>query len=67
MLLVEIKAMSGASFVRAEHVVAIQQSESSRCTLVMLGGTVVSCMEPVRDVAARIEAALAALHSEKQG
>eukprot|EP01037_Dinobryon_pediforme_P017893 gene17892-18124_t len=50
--------MSGASFVRAEHVVAIQQSESSRCTLVMLGGTVVSCMEPVRDVAARIEAAL---------
>eukprot|EP01037_Dinobryon_pediforme_P017826 gene17826-18054_t len=51
MLLVEIKAMSGASFVRAEHVVAIQQSESSRCTLVMLGGTVVSCMEPVRDAA----------------
>jgi|GEM_PF-6193199 len=66
MNLVEIKALSGASFVRAELVVAIQQAESTRCTLIMQGGTVVSCTESVRDVAARIEAALAAAAHEAQ-
>ncbi len=67
MLLVEMKALSGACFVRAEHVLAITQTEPTKCSLVMVGGTVVSCVEPVRDVAARLEKALAAEISTKEG
>lgn len=67
MLLVEIKALSGAAFVRAEHVLAITQTEPTKCNILMVGGTLVSCIEPVRVVADRIEAAIMGESAEAKG
>ncbi len=67
MLLVEMKALSGACFVRAEHILAITQTEPTKCNLVMVGGTTVSCVEPVRVVADRVEKALAQEAAAKEG
>ena len=61
MQLVEVKSLGGLNFVRAAHVIAVQQVEPTKCSIVMVGGTVVNCAEPARDIAARLEAALAAL------
>jgi hypothetical protein len=60
MQLVEVKSLGGVNFVRAAHVIAVQQVEQTKCLIVMVGGTIVNCAEPARDIAARIEAALAA-------
>ncbi len=58
MQLVEVKSLGGVNFVRAAHVIADQQVESTKCQIVMLGGTIVNCAESARDIAARLEAAL---------
>jgi len=55
---IEVKSLSGSSYVRARDVLAVQMLDQKRCSLVMSGGAAISCNEPAAEVVARIEAAL---------
>lgn len=60
MIFLEVKALAGQNYVRADDVLAVQGLDPKRCAVVMRGGVTVPCSEPAADVVARLEAALAA-------
>jgi len=60
MIFIEVKALSGANYVRAGEVLAVQTLDAKRCAVIVQGGVSVSCNEPAADVVARLEAALGA-------
>ena len=55
---VEVRTLSGASYVRATDVIAVQHVDAQKSTVLMAGGTNLSCSEPAKAVMARVEAAL---------
>ena len=55
---VEIRALGGASFVRATEVIAVQYLEPQKCNVLMSGGASLSCAEPATQIRARMDAAL---------
>jgi hypothetical protein len=57
MLYVQVKALAGFNYVRADQVIAIAATEPGKCSLVMAGGVTVPCAEPAKDVIERLEAA----------
>ena len=57
---VPVKALAGSNFVRADQVVAVAATETSKCNIYLIGGVTVPCNEPAKDVIARIEAATTA-------
>jgi hypothetical protein len=63
MQFIQIKALAGSNFVRADQVIAIYATEPGKCTVSMAGGVTVPCSEPAKDVMERVEAATRA----KQG
>jgi hypothetical protein len=63
MQFIQIKALAGSNFVRADQVIAIYATEPGKCTVAMAGGVTVPCSEPAKDVMERVEAATRA----KQG
>jgi len=63
MQFIQIKALAGHNFVRADQVIAVYATEPGKCTIAMAGGVTVPCSEPAKDVIERVEAAARA----KQG
>jgi hypothetical protein len=57
MQFIQIKALAGHNYVRADQVIAVYATEPGKCTLAMAGGVTVPCSEPVKDIVERIEAA----------
>jgi hypothetical protein len=57
MQFVQLKALAGVNFVRADQVIAVYATEPGKCTIAMAGGVTVPCAEPVKDVIERIEKA----------
>jgi hypothetical protein len=57
-LFVEVRTLSGASYIRAPDVIAVQFVDTQKSTVLMAGGTNLSVAEPAKLVMARIEAAL---------
>ena len=55
---VEIRALGGASYVRAGEVIAVQYLEPQKCNVLLSGGASLSCAEPATQVRARMDAAL---------
>lgn len=59
MIFVEVKALGGSNFIRADMVVAVSQNDPRKCSIVVQGGgNSIPCAEPARDVIDRLEAAL---------
>jgi hypothetical protein len=53
---VVVKTKSGFAYVRPEHVVAINASDSADCLILMTDGVTIAATEPAEDVVARLEA-----------
>jgi hypothetical protein len=60
MVFIEVKALAGINFIKAGDVLAVQYSDPGRCSVVMVGGVSLACMEAASVVAAKIEAVFAA-------
>ena len=56
---VAVKALGGYNYVRPDQVIAIAGGEGTKCNIFMAGGITVPCSETVKDVVARIQAAMA--------
>jgi hypothetical protein len=56
---VAVKSLGGYNYVRPDQVIAIAGVEGSKCNIYMSGGITVPCSETVKDIVARIEAAMA--------
>jgi hypothetical protein len=57
MQFIQLKALAGVNFVRADQVIAVYATEPSKCTVAMAGGVTVPCAEPAKDVIERNEKA----------
>ena len=64
---VEVRTLSGASYVRAPDVIAVQYVDAQKSMVLMAGGTNLSCAEPAKLVMARIEAALSSTSETAHG
>ena len=51
-----VKTRQGFSYIRPEHVLAIDANDSTSCTLVLSGGVTINSTEPAEDLVARMEA-----------
>lgn len=60
MRFIQLKALAGANFVRADQVIAVYATEPGRCTVALAGGVTVACAEPAKDVIERVETAMRA-------
>ena len=56
---VAVKALGGYNYVRPDQVIAVAGVEGAKCNIYLAGGTTVPCSEPIKDVIARLEAAMA--------
>jgi hypothetical protein len=62
---VAVKSLGGYNYVRPDQVMAVAGVEGTKCNIYMFGGITVPCSETVKEVVARIEAAMAgAAHLE---
>jgi hypothetical protein len=52
---VVVKTKSGFAYVRPDHVVAINASDSADCLILMTDGVTIAATEPAEDVVARLE------------
>lgn len=57
---IQVKALGGFNYVRADQVMAVATAEQTKCNVYMAGGVTVPCSEPAVDVVARLEAAAVA-------
>ena len=55
MIYVQVKAMAGVNYVRANDILAVQFTDREKCTLMLTGGALMPCYEPAAVVVARIE------------
>ena len=56
---IEVKSLAGQNFILADQVIAVQQTEASKCLVLMAGGLSIPCNEAARDVVERLETILA--------
>jgi hypothetical protein len=54
---IQLKALAGFNYVRADQVIAVSATEPSKCNVVMVGGVIIPCAEPVKDVLERLQGA----------
>jgi hypothetical protein len=59
MQFIQLKALAGVNFVRADMVIAVYATEPGKCTVALAGGVTVPCAEPAKDVIERVEKARA--------
>jgi len=50
-----VKTKAGFAYIRPEHVVAINASDSDDCMILMTDGVTIAATEPAEDVVARLE------------
>ena len=51
-----VKTRAGFAYIRPEHVVAINATDSTDCTVLLTDGVAIAASEPAEDVVARLEA-----------
>ena len=56
---VEVKALAGFHYVRADQVIGVSATEPVKCNIILSGGVTVPCSESAKDVLAKVEAAAA--------
>ena len=50
-----VKTKSGFAYLRPEHVLAINATDSAECLILMTHGVTIAATEPAEDVVARLE------------
>ncbi len=55
MIYIQVKAMAGTNYVRANDVLAVQFTDREKCTLMLTGGILMPCYEPAATVVGRLE------------
>jgi hypothetical protein len=50
-----VKTKAGFAYIRPEHVVAINASDSEDCMILMTDGVTIAAAEPAEDVVSRLE------------
>ena len=55
MLFIQVKAMGGMNYLRAQDIMGVQFTEREKCSILMAGGVTVPCYEAASVVVARIE------------
>jgi hypothetical protein len=58
MIFIQVKALAGPLFIRAENVLAVQYGDREKCMIFMAGGASLPATEAAAAVVARIEEAL---------
>ncbi len=53
---VVVKTKAGFAYLRPEHVLAVNASDSSDCMILMTDGVTIAATEPAEDIVARLEA-----------
>lgn len=61
MQFIQLKALAGVNFVRADMVIGVYSTEPGKCTVALAGGATVPCAEPAKDVIERVEKAARAI------
>lgn len=61
MQFIQLKALAGVNFVRADMVIGVYSTEPGKCTVALAGGATVPCAEPAKDVIERVEKAARAV------
>ena len=51
-----VKTKAGFAYLRPEHIVAVNASDSAECLVLMTDGVTITATEPAEDVVARLEA-----------
>ena len=51
-----VKTKAGFAYLRPEHVVAVNATNSAECLILMTDGVTIAAIEPAEDVVARLEA-----------
>jgi hypothetical protein len=55
MSFIQVKAMAGMNFIRANDILGVLFTDREKCSILMVGGVTVPCYEPAAAVVARIE------------
>ena len=55
MLFIQVKAMGGVNYLRAQDIMGVQYTDREKCSILMSGGVTVPCYEAASAVVARIE------------
>ena len=55
MLFIQVKAMGGVNYLRAQNIMGVQFTDREKCSILMTGGVQVPCYEAASAVVARIE------------
>ena len=55
MLFIQVKAMGGVNYLRAQDIMGVQYTDREKCSILMSGGVTVPCYEAASVVVARIE------------
>ena len=63
MIFVELKSMAGVNYIKASDVIAVQFTDPTRCSVMMLGGITLQCIESAKSAVEKIEAAVKAAQS----
>jgi hypothetical protein len=51
-----VKTKAGFAYLRPEHIVAVNATDSAECLILMTDGVTIAAVEPAEDVVARLEA-----------
>ena len=51
-----VKTKAGFAYLRPEHIVAVNATDSAECLVLMTDGVTIAAIEPAEDVVARLEA-----------
>ncbi len=58
MIYIELKSLAGSNYVKALDVIAVQYTDSTRCAVMMQGGTTLPCNESAKSVVEKLEKAI---------
>ena len=55
MLFIQVKAMAGVNYIRADEILAVQYTDRDKCVVMLTGGVTIPCYESAAAVVERIE------------
>lgn len=54
-IFIEVKSLAGSNFVVCSGIIAVQQTEPTKCNIMLSGGITIPCNEAARVIAERID------------
>ena len=57
-IFIEVKSLAGSNYIVASGIIAVQQTEPTKCNIMLSGGVTIPCNEAAREIAARVDVAM---------